>query len=1521
MMPVARGQEVPPPAPAPQAVRIALNETAFREAGHSSQLQRARQALAAGREIAGLSYLQQILDAPVDAFVWNRETGRLRGARALAAGILDQQPPQVQAAYERLYGPDAARLLKDVAEQHSPVLLQEIGRRYFHTSAGFRALTLRAEALLDGGRFAEASRLYDNLISASIHRRRITPLLLAKASLARRLGWNDGSIHQLVRQNEPSAVQVADSSVHPVAWETAASFSGDSAAARGFGRQAPAEWPVPLGDASHNRAAAGSPPWLRPAWRHDLLAGCHEYVEQMLSEWEEQQQRTDQPLAQAVHGIVASGQLIIRDPDGIRAIEPNSGQLLWRYRCASALSEAARRSSGRFGNSRSRSSRSATWVDFAAARVRNSVLGMLSSNGEYVFAVDHVELLNLRQGAPLPRGDSATSPVEQLEKSRRTNRLIALSLNSLTAGSQEEPATPQLMWSAGGELPEDGNEQGTSRLAGHYFFGPPMPSGDRLYAVSERQGILFLNCLDAADGTVVWMQSLGYASVPVESDSRRYPAACLPAISAGTAVCPTQQGILVGVDTETGSLEWVYFYGDYSDTATARSWTQRNHRLHGHGGFPSPPVIAGRRVVYLPRESSSIHCVDLRTGQSAWRSRLPSRKDAEYIAGVQQDIILLVGSRYCRGLSLENGRELWSTRISLPSGRGLCLNSSLLVPLQEGRVAMLDIVTGREIGQGLSVGELIQSTETSPVENGSANRPAAELKSVARTSHPHWTGNLLASGGMIYSTTPREVVAFPQAARRLQQMQLTIAADGLSAEAALTAAELEMTLGRLRPAQQNLQHTLYSSPSPQQKSRAEYLLRETIYRSLTEQNTDTASQLGRLSALAHTPDQRCRYLMALARFQFEQRNFNELMLALEELNSLSLKVTGNTRHSVSVAAWIAGLAEQVPQTFSGNELDQARTSVEIAQAEALATDTEESLNSFLTMLGCWPQAQEVQLRLAEKRLDAGELQQAELLLLQVLTGEDRELVREAALLQARLCDRTGLAEEAVHVLEQYNLTVAQPAASRKERLSALTAAAHRRSLPVRWPVSRVRISGDSLDAGAAQLRDDLHRYRRRFLTPAHSGFLLLDQGTNREGSISVISRAGGVVSGRVRIPSRNSYPSLARDAHVGHFFPLGGNGSMHGISLLSLDDGDPLWTVTTDERENIHEVMRVGPAGPGFCTFQRQRELIVLSPHNGELMWRRDDLEPHSGLLSDPYTGLYGDDQTLVVFGPDHETWTAYRTSTGEELQTGRLPIDRRAQRRVWGRKLLYFTEAGQDEKRQLRIWDALTDSCVLDRTVYGRVQTAETGQDRLVVVESKLAGDSAGNQLPALSAGGRIQVIDPATGKIELSVRLTADETESLSYVRVFSDRHRWYFSFQKAVRHAEQRRRSYYASDTFLPATHVQGTLFAVDRQSGKRLWSRVMPQRTVLDLAHLNLPFLVTVSRIRDREQGSRQSLLVELLDAATGQTIGSRDNLFPDRIVHLSCEPEQGHLVLRGLRSAIHLDFSRRVQALELLNGPF
>jgi hypothetical protein len=183
-----------------------------------------------------------------------------------------------------------------------------------------------------------------------------------------------------------------------------------------------------------------------------------------------------------------------------------------------------------------------------------------------------------------------------------------------------------------------------------------------------------------------------------------------------------------------------------------------------------------------------------------------------------------------------------------------------------------------------------------------------------------------------------------------------------------------------------------------------------------------------------------------------------------------------------------------------------------------------------------------------------------------------------------------------------------------------------------------------------------------------------------------------------------------------------------------------------------------------------------------------------------------------------------------------------------------------------------------------------------------------------------RLQILDVAKGKLLLDLSVPGEDLKNLNYVRAFRHGGRFYVNLQRTVQMPVERLFSYYASDSFPPVENIQGDLLAVDPETSEVLWKRTLPQRSILQMSHIRLPFLVTMSRVRDRWQGGKQGLLVEILDAETGETIAQKDNIFSDRVVNLAYNKDNGWLDLNGLKTRVRLKFGPAVARIPNENEP-
>src|SRR5262249_11816881 len=150
---------------------------------------------------------------------------------------------------------------------------------------------------------------------------------------------------------------------------------------------------------------------------------------------------------------------------------------------------------------------------------------------------------------------------------------------------------------------------------------------------------------------------------------RRLQAAHL-AYGDGILVCPTNAGLVLGVDLLSQSLVWAHSYRDGSQQPLTDEMQMLMLR-RGRGGFvgvpvqfnqerwrPSAPVVQNGKVVFTAHDATAVHCLNLRDGHLLWNT--PRREDDLYLAGVFGPRVVIVGKTYVRALNLDDGRELWS---------------------------------------------------------------------------------------------------------------------------------------------------------------------------------------------------------------------------------------------------------------------------------------------------------------------------------------------------------------------------------------------------------------------------------------------------------------------------------------------------------------------------------------------------------------------------------------------------------------------------------------------------------------------------------------------------------------------------------------------------------------------------------------------------------------------------------------------------------------------------------------------
>ena len=171
-------------------------------------------------------------------------------------------------------------------------------------------------------------------------------------------------------------------------------------------------------------------------------------------------------------------------------------------------------------------------------------------------------------------------------------------------------------------------------------------------------------------------------------------------------------------------------------------------------------MIHRDRVLLLSRVSDELHCLEATSGKLAWR--VP-RGDAVYIGAVTDDRIVLVGEREVRAIAMPaDGTQtvdavepMWSHVVGPVTGRGVRAGEDFLVPLKSGRVACLELTTGRD--RGFAV--------TRTFDPAAIRRRASQQTDEDDDDQElaPWPGNLIACDDVVVSLGLSHLAVYPQA--------------------------------------------------------------------------------------------------------------------------------------------------------------------------------------------------------------------------------------------------------------------------------------------------------------------------------------------------------------------------------------------------------------------------------------------------------------------------------------------------------------------------------------------------------------------------------------------------------------------------------------------------------------------------------------------------------------------------------------------------------------------------------------
>lgn len=1215
---------------------------------------------------------------------------------------------------------------------------------------------------------------------------------------------------------------------------------------------------LPMATAAATSLAAPSPPVLEPDWSQPLeSAGAYPQLERILAEWAAVQREQDEPTAIGWAPVRAGQRLVFRDLDTIRALDIATGATVWRYRTTSGLGELLNPSNRDGVRQRYRG---AMW-DAAAA---NSLVSGLSTDGQRVYALDATEEMLL---AGIYGLDSGQLPQMSRRKAAR-NRLVALDVWGEGNGSR-------LIW-ASDKSPDQ------ALLVNHAFLGPPLISAGVLYVISENDRELCVTALQAASGRVLWQQPIAEAERSVVEEKGRITRACVPVQSQDLIVCPTHIGLLVAVDAVTGELRWVHESLDQPPDARAPSFrnlptlTQRHH-----ASFPCTPISTDGAIVYLPSQSDKLFCLDAATGKARWSVKADQ---VDYLATVSDNRVVVLGKFGAQAFNLANGQSLWTSPLSsVVSGLGVDIPGGYLVPLESGQVINLDLESGQS--RGFRFGE-----------------------------SPQPLGHLLATSEMVLSVGSHGVAAYPQSHTVLSRLSKATA-PGQAAASALKVAEVRLAEGNLQAAIEALETSWRLVAEGPQRQRTRRLLWEAYFQLLREDPDQTDHCLSQLERLTQksSPQELARWLIAATARAEVRRDERLLLTQFLQLAAASddngLFESPTDRHlEVSSVTWLRLLYQRLNDAPLRGELRQRLLSLAegggtdpgAQAAERIATDSD---------LGA------IRLRQAATYVQTNQRQRAAVLFSRTESSESPPMIAAGEKGLAQLFTDSELCASAGRTVLQIQQASGVAAADfdPSEFLGNSPAAeaaieAWRRARPVDWPVEKVIIRSrprEHFNVGESRASrdrapqfDPLEDYQRQILPSADAPIEWMLRNGQRGTDVGVFDKLSSKKLFEVVLPFGASPPLSVGQVFAGTLVPFSFPGEVRAISLLDGQNDHVAWSLKLPEWSNRSGQALCGPSTSKCLMLQWKNMLFAVDPLDGRVLWRRNDLEPTSGLYADTRIGLLADDEVVFVLGGDKTAYRVLETSTGEVLRRSVLQQDARFNRASLGRMILHIND--ENDKRRIRIWDPKTDELLLDDPLRSRQLYAPFSDDAVVWMTDD-------GRLRVYSVAARATVVDVATSIEDFAAAGTAAAS-----IRALRHNGSYYLSVGRNQPGVSTSHVHMPLQDKLIAETNMRDDVFAISTDGRSIRWQKSISQRSFLQFGDIPVPFLVTAALIRDKRDQNRRWLRVEALDTQTGALLGMADELPNNRLLHVDYDGAAGHLRLLGRSIEIDLDFSPAAQ---------
>ncbi len=1435
-------------------------------------LRLAKSSIEAAKYTEAINYISMIIEAESfeDYFIESPDDPRsFTGLYREVDELIRNLPAPGKRLYELKFAIQAEKLLADAITKNDINKIRDISTRYFHTKAGYEATVLLGHYYLDQGNSFFALLCFERTASQTAAQKVFEPQLslwiatchfhLDQKELAKQV------LTQLARKMPDAQFSIGgEQSIEldtsdPLKWLTENVIRPGTSAA-----EIPdSQWIMHRGNAQRVRTSFDGMPLIHPRWKVPLInePATAKIVENLSKEF------TDKGLATmpAIHPLAVGNQVILRTPEKIFGIDFRTGKRQWVYPWDDEEIYEGQLTLNQAVTLQKKHLRQRLWLD--------SVHGQMSSNEKSLFFVDE-----LGYASDSAYQTSVIGPNGQRFGSsgpRAVNKLVALKLVDESGKSVQG----KLHWSVGGR---SGDME--PKLAGAFFLGPPLPIQNELYVICEIQKEIRLAVIKADTGKLVWTQQL--ASVEnigdILTDGVRRLAGATPSYSNGVLVCPTSTGGVAAIDVSNRRLLWGFTYPRFdSKTRRTASMNRPENRSPGKKWIDSTVSISDNHVVLTPGESEYLYCLDLRTGKSKWKN-IRKRETMLYVAGIQQDQIILVSGRSLKSIDLNDGSQKWESpivEIGLPTGRGFMSQGYLYLPTNQETLAKIDLADG-------------------------------SIKKIVETDGV--LGNLISHRGEVISLSTewlstyfKDTAALERVTKRLKEDPDDVTALALKGQLMINSGDYESAIKSLKRSFElgNRRTTLE-------------LLGRAMAGALQADFEKFSKITLPIESLITNPTIRKDYLRAKINGLIGTRQPVEAMRHMLEFISVQSESKGKEKfesipgeeRKVRWDRYVKATFLSLLKSSSEDQIKQLQSLLNRRSLELLSDGNAQERLQLNMLFGWNALIEKSQIEFAKQSMIQERFIECELIYTGLLTSSDPAIVGSARAGLARLYEVTGryrLAWDQFQIVARDyadkkvfgELTGAQLIAQAKEQ-----EAFQNFDVTHQWPVGKVEVEKIASTRTGFGLVRNLRPFR---LTQSQwpSKFDLQIVGDTqkqvfiRDANGLTLRRFSMRAKGRAAI-YYNSYYVKPKFQVNGHILVLTSGYDTMAVDLLKNSkepEENVLWRISTlsdsfagqsgiVRSPTIHNNDTVTPWGViistntdginpvgssgwastnGFC-YLKKNELRCIDLLSGELLWQRTDIPLGASCI--------GDDNYVFVRSKNGVSIRQFRLSDGKETATFEMP-DCKNQWTNFGNIVLSWNHNIQTGSGEVFAIDMLTRKRIWTEKVPSKTVANIVDQTELAI----------------LYPDGNLTIRNILTGKERLKTKI--ELAKPAKSVFVLKDEKDYFVvannlgpefysvSDPKNDQRLQVQRLSMFTS-------MIDGAVYSLDAKSGKSNWSKPAVVKNYSLSLHqpLSAPGIIFARRKmpngRGRNRDIRPSSEFICLDKRLGKIVASKTGVMTD-----------------------------------------